>query len=128
SVSNGTGTWSITSGAGTINSSGLVNWDSNFSGTAVITYTGTGCGSNSVQTKNVTVTPYVTTTAITGTSSLCRNSADTDYNASVSNGTGTWSITSGAGTINSSGLVNWDSNFSGTAVITYTGTGCGSNS
>ncbi|MEQ6117965.1 hypothetical protein AAOP42_00455, partial [Reichenbachiella sp. MALMAid0571] len=87
-----------------------------------------GCGSNSVQTKNVTVTPYVTTTAITGTSSLCRNSVDTDYNASVSNGTGTWSITSGAGTINSSGLVNWDSSFSGTAVITYTGTGCGSNS
>jgi len=120
--------------AGTINEvSGIMNWDAAFSGTATITATSTGlCGSTSAE-RTVTVNPSTGETAfLLGANTVCQNSADETYTASAAHSTSiSYSVLPAeAGSIGStSGIMNWDAAFSGTATITATATGlCGTTS
>ncbi|MGV3696770.1 T9SS type A sorting domain-containing protein [Flavobacterium sp.] len=120
----------LPAGAGSINtSSGLMNWNASFSGTATITATATGCGGPTTADRAVTVTPTVGTPSFTtGATALCQNAADETYAATANNSTGiTYSVSpSGAGTIDSvTGVMNWNASFSGTATITASAAGCG---
>ncbi|QIA06264.1 PKD-like domain-containing protein [Draconibacterium halophilum] len=118
-------------GAGTINSStGLMNWDASFSGMATITATATGLCGTTTEDLIVTVNPSTGTPLFTsGAITVCQDAADETYTATAANSTSiSYSVSpAGAGTINSStGLMNWDASFSGTATITATATGlCG---
>jgi hypothetical protein len=123
-------TYSVTpSGAGTINSStGLMNWDAAFSGTATITASAAGCNGPKTSSRVVTVTPTVGIPVFTaGATTVCQDAANETYNAAATNSTSiAYSVSpSGAGVINaSSGVMNWDATFSGTATITATAAGC----
>ncbi len=82
------------------------------------------------KTINLTVLPALGTISIDPyEGELCVNPPNTDYNASTSNASGySWRmVTPGAGTINTStGTVNWNNSFSGTATIEVTAIGsCG---
>ena len=121
------------SNAGVIDpNTGLVNWSYNFAGTAVITATvtiGTGCGGNANYTDlNVTITPTVgIPNFINGATTLCQDSPNEIYNAQASDATGIiYSINpANAGVIDANtGEVDWNSNYSGTAVIIATANGC----
>ncbi len=119
--------WGITSGAGTISSSGVVSWSNLFTGTATITVTANGCnGSSATNSKSVEVTPTVGQVSVpSGTTYRCYGPGTSSYSASAANATGySWGITSGAGTISSSGIVTWSSSFSGPATISVTAVGC----
>ncbi|MBW7465651.1 T9SS type A sorting domain-containing protein [Pontibacter aydingkolensis] len=128
-------TYSVSpAGAGSINSStGAMNWDAGFSGTATITATAAGlCGTTSA-TRNVTVNPTTGATSFSaGATTLCQDAPNETYTASAANATSiTYSVSpAGAGSINSStGAMNWDAGFSGTATITATAAGlCGTTS
>ncbi|PIQ24987.1 MAG: hypothetical protein COW63_19390, partial [Bacteroidetes bacterium CG18_big_fil_WC_8_21_14_2_50_41_14] len=120
--------------AGVINATtGVMNWDAAFSGIATITATSTGlCGTTS---EDLLVTVYIstgTTIFISGTTPLCQDAPDETYTATATNSTSiTYSVLPvTAGVINSStGVMNWDADFSGTATITATSTGpCGTTS
>jgi len=120
--------------AGTINAStGVMNWDAAFTGSATITATSTGlCGTTNID-RIVTVNPTTGTTTITsGSATVCQDTADETYIATAPNSTSiSFSVSPGtAGVINaSSGVMNWDAAFSGTATITATSTGlCGTTS
>ncbi|MGC4039369.1 MAG: T9SS type A sorting domain-containing protein [Flavobacterium sp.] len=131
SATNSTGlTYSVSPAeAGIIGSSnGIMNWDADFSGTAIITATAAGCNGPKTGTRSVTVTPTVGTPTFTaGATTVCQDAANTTYTATASDSTGmSYSISpSGAGSINSStGVVNWNASFNGTATITASAAGC----
>ena len=118
-------------GAGVISAStGVMNWDAAFSGTATITATATGlCGTTTAD-KIVTVNPTTGATTFTsGAETVCQNAAEGTYTATAANSTSiSYSVSPiGAGLIGAStGVMNWDAAFSGTATITATATGvCG---
>jgi hypothetical protein len=117
-------------GAGTIDSStGVMDWNASFSGTATITASATGCNGPSTANRIVTVTPTVGTPSFTigATSSVCQDAANTTYTATATNATGiTYSVSpSAAGTIGlNTGVMNWDPTFSGAATITASAAGC----
>ncbi len=121
-------TWSISPpGAGSISSSGLVTWLDTFSGTASIIVAATGVGGcrSTTDTKTIVVTPAIGPTTITGgVSTRCQAGGTTDYNVLASNATGfNWSISPpAAGSINSAGLVTWNSSFNGQATISVEAT------
>ena len=123
-------TYSVSPGtAGTIGSTnGVMNWSSTFSGTATITASATGCNGPKTANRIVTVTPTVGNPSFNnGDTTVCQDSANETYTATASNNTGiTYSVSPvEAGTINSSsGSMNWDADFSGSATITATVTGC----
>jgi hypothetical protein len=130
-ASNNTGiTYSVSPvEAGTIgSSSGIMSWDADFSGTATITATATGCNGPKSANRNVTVTPTVGTPTFTaGSTTVCQNAATETYTASATDSTSiTYSVSPGsAGTIGFfSGSMNWSSTFSGTATITASAAGC----
>ncbi|WP_445454794.1 T9SS type A sorting domain-containing protein [Flavobacterium sp. 25HG05S-40] len=130
-ATNSTGiTYSVSPvGAGTIGSStGIMNWDANFSGTATITASAAGCNGPKTLDRVVTITPSVGTPSfILGATTICQDAPDTTYTATAANSSGiTYSVSPvGAGTIGSStGIMNWDANFSGTATITASSAGC----
>jgi hypothetical protein len=115
--------------AGTIGStSGIMDWNASFSGTATITASATGCNGPKTVDRIVTITPTVGTPSFTaGAITICQDAADTTYTATASNTTGiTYSVSPvGAGTIGStSGIMNWNAFFSGTATITASAAGC----
>ncbi len=121
-------------GAGSINSSsGVMNWNAAFSGTATITATATGlCGTTS-EDLVVTVNPSTGATSFTaGANTVCQDAANKTYTATAANSTSIGYTVSpaGAGSINSStGVMNWNAAFSGIATITATATGsCGTTS
>ncbi len=129
SASNATAyTWSITQGAGTISSSGVVTWNGTFSGTATITVVANGCtGSSTTASTAVTVGP-LGPIEVTGISSRCQGAGSDTFAASAPNAS---SITyqlepSTAGTIVSgaAGYVTWNSSFFGPATIVVTANGC----
>jgi len=120
--------------AGIMNStSGVMNWDDAFVGTATITATATGlCGTTSTD-RLVTVNPTTGPCSFTaGATAVCQNATDETYAATAANSTSiNYSVSPGtAGIINpTSGVMNWDAAFSGTATITATATGlCGTTS
>lgn len=95
--------------------------------------TGTNnCGAS--QTSNVihaTVKPNVNVPSVPAlgsgyTQMTCKGAhANTDYNSTALNAEGySWSITGGH-SVSSSGMVTWNANFTGTATLTVTATGCG---
>jgi PKD repeat protein len=133
--------WSISpSGAGAISGSGLtgsVDWISTFVGTATIKVRGVNsCGNGAwSNTLTVTVNPLPSDAIFpTGSSLLCQNASNTSYNTSgASNATSyLWSIDpSSAGVISgngTTGIVDWNSSFLGTATIYVTGVNSCGNS
>lgn len=107
---------------------GIVAWDPAFSGTAAIRATETGCGLFTDHT--ITVTAGVGPTVFVGASpTACQGSTQT-YTATAAGNTGiTYSIATNPGsgtTINpTTGVVNYDPAFTGSAIITAISTGCG---
>ena len=120
--------------SGVINSStGVMNWDAAFVGTATITATSNGLCTTTSNTRSVTVNPITGLTSFTaGATTVCQDAPDETYTATALNSTSvTYSVSpAGAGTINPvTGVMNWDAVFSGTATITATATGlCGTTS
>ncbi len=111
------GTWnSATTGIATVSSTGVVTGVS--AGTAVISYTASGCTVSVV----VTVTPAADAGTITGVTSACIGLTTSLSNATTG---GTWSSsTPSVGTISSTGVVAGIS--AGTTVISYSVTNsCG---
>ncbi len=117
--------------AGVINAStGVMNWNAAFSGTATITATATGLCTTTIANRLVTVNPSTGVVGFTaGATTVCQNAADETYTATAANSTSiAYSVSPlAAGTINTvTGLMNWDAAFTGTATITATATGlCG---
>ncbi|WKN43951.1 fibronectin type III domain-containing protein [Tunicatimonas pelagia] len=121
-----TRTWTITS-PNMINENGIVTWDEDFSGTATIRYTANdACGESRSVTHSVRVyrpgervNPRFT--GGTSLTSRCQGSGTSQFSATgdVVN-SDSWEITS-PNEISSNGEVTWNSGFSGTATIRYTG-------
>ncbi len=127
-------TWSISpTTAGTITgntNSAVVDWNALFNGVAKISVIAVNnCGSSaSSDTLNVTVTPLPAKPALpTGTVSLCRDAANTNYATTGGTGATTylWTILpatagviSGTGT---TGTVDWSATFVGSATIVVRG-------
>ncbi|MCW3090662.1 MAG: hypothetical protein JWP81_1731, partial [Ferruginibacter sp.] len=120
--------------AGVINSStGVMNWDAAFSGTATITATSTGlCGTTSLDRVVIVNASTGATSFTAGATTICQDAPDETYTATAANSTSiVYSVLPlGAGTINpSTGVMNWNATFYGTATITATSTGlCGTTS
>jgi gliding motility-associated-like protein/uncharacterized repeat protein (TIGR01451 family) len=120
--------------AGIINANnGVMNWNADFTGIATITAIATGlCGTTSASLP-VTISPATGATIfIAGALSLCQDAMDETYNANATNSTSIiYSVLPAtAGLIDANtGLMNWDADFSGTAIITATSFGlCASTS
>ncbi|MCC6584258.1 MAG: tandem-95 repeat protein, partial [Chitinophagales bacterium] len=116
-----------------INSStGEVTYAANWNGTTIITASAAGCNGPKTTTHTVTTTPSVGVPvfALGATSTLCQNPPNTFYTATATNSIGiTYSLdaasSSAGNSINSStGRVNYNSSWTGVAVITATATGC----
>ena len=121
-------TWNITPPeAGTINSSGLVTWNGNFAGTAQIIVQIQGCDMLTSHHLDVIVDSTVGTPIISGTAVRCPETGTDQYLAISSGATSfVWSISNaGSSSINSTGLVSWDSTFTGTSTIYAYANGCG---
>jgi hypothetical protein len=89
-----------------------------------------GCGASSTWSgAPVSVNPTVgAPTTPVGTSSFCQGTISTStYTSTASNAsTYSWTISPlSAGTISTSGLVSWNSTFSGTATVSVVANGCG---
>lgn len=123
--------WNITAGAGQISSSGVVTWNSSFSGTATVTVTAYGCnGTSTSNSTNVTVKPGVGLVEITsGESTVCHGASSTYGTSGASNAEGdfTWTVTPlDAGEFAPAGhTISWGPSFTGFATITVTAHGCG---
>ena len=117
--------------AGTIGaSSGEMDWDGAFSGTAHIKAVATGLCGTTEATIDVTVNPSTGATSFTSPAlTVCQDATNTTYTATAANSTAiVYSVTpAAAGTIGaSSGIMDWDAAFSGTAHIKAVATGsCG---
>jgi len=114
--------------AGTINSTGLVSWNSSFSGTAQIFAQIQGCDTTTFHSLNVIVDTAVTTPVISGTFARCQGVGSDQYSATSPGASAfVWSLSNaGSSTINvTTGLVIWDSTFVGTSTIYAYAIGCG---
>ncbi|HRK55285.1 MAG TPA: hypothetical protein PK185_15320, partial [Cyclobacteriaceae bacterium] len=102
---NSSSNWWITPGAGSINSSGNVTWNSGFSGDATIIFSALGCnGSGASKSKVITVYPLPTAAASNQT--LCSGQATSIIISNPNSVPGTtysWTVSSGAVTGASSG-------------------------
>ncbi len=125
----------LTAGAGSINSTtGEMDWNAAFSGTATIRATATGFCNTTTEDFIVDITPTVgTPTAITvsaGTEPACQltnGTTTTTYATTAANSTGfNWSISNpAAGSIDpASGVMTWNDGFTGTVDIQVTANGC----
>ncbi|WP_284651796.1 T9SS type A sorting domain-containing protein [Flavobacterium terrisoli] len=131
-ASNSTGiTYSVSPvGAGTINpTSGLMNWNANFTGQATITASAAGCNGPTTFNRIVDVLPSVGTPSFTaGATAICQNAANGTYTATATNATGGifYAVEpEEAGVINDvTGVMDWDPAFTGEATITAFAFGC----
>ena len=120
------------SGGNTINASGKVAYDNNWTGTSVITASAAGCYGPQTATHTVTITPFVTTPVFTAGSSStrCQGSSTVGYTATANNATGiTYSLdnasVNGGNTINSStGSVTFAAGWTGSSTVTASAAGC----
>ncbi|MEO6831239.1 MAG: hypothetical protein ABI378_03210, partial [Chitinophagaceae bacterium] len=115
----------------TINpTTGVVNYDPLFVGSAVITAVSTGCGPSTTANHSVVITPVVTTPVFNSgpTSTVCQNPGTITYTATAANIISplVYSVTpAAAGVINSStGSLSYSNVFTGTATISVVATGC----
>lgn len=120
-------------GAGSIDAnSGLVTWNPSFVGDATVLFIATGCGNTDTLSHLVSVLlPVVDPTVIWGDSIRCQGFGTTQYITDAENVVSyVWSIiNAGNSTINQgSGLVNWDPNFNGDAVVSVYAIGCNGSS
>jgi len=107
------GTWTSSSAAATVNSSGVVSGVS--TGNTVITYSVTNsCGTDTAQ-RTLAVSTTPTVQAITGPSTVCPNATITLADSTQG---GIWSSNNGNVSVSSAGIVTGIS--SGTSVIMYT--------
>lgn len=98
------------------------------SGSITILQFGTPIGVVSVS-QPAGVFPVGQVSITSGPTQRCKGSGTSDYNASASNATSySWSIAAGGSTINSSGTVDWDGGFWGTATISVTAHGANNSS
>lgn len=128
-------TWSNSAPAGSYtfissdNNNYVIKWNTPVTG-AIIKATYYLLPNCTFDTRSITVNvtgPPSTPTAPSGTLSRCQGAGTSQYTASVSSGASVyWSIANaGSSSINSStGLVTWDANFSGTAVISVQASNC----
>jgi len=128
-------TWTVSgvgnsiSGTGT---TGTVTWAAGFSGQATIGVTANGCGTSSIVSTTVNVTPTVGAPVFTigGASVRCQGISTDTYTASSTNATGiTYALDlasrTGGNTINTStGVVTYVAGWSGTSTITASAAGC----
>ena len=136
SVTGATGyVWSLTpSTAGSISgtgTSGVVTWNSAFSGAATIGVATTGCNASGTPvTTAITVTPTVGAAAApSGPLTHNEGIGTSTYSTTASNASGySWTISpSGAGSISGSGVsavVTWNPFFTGSATISVAASGC----
>jgi RHS repeat-associated protein len=138
SVANATGyVWSISpSTAGTVSgsgTSGTVNWNSNFYGTAAIGVQATGCNAPAPTTSPVTVVGYVgAPSAPAGPTAVTNTGQSSIYTSSANNASGyTWTLSpsgdGGAGVVTGSGgsaTVVWNPYYSGNASLSVVASGC----
>jgi len=118
----------------TINSAtGTVNWTSNYSGTATITATATGCNGPVTATHVVTITSAavgIPVFASGDSSSRCSGASTITYSATAANSASITytldaaSLLAGNSIDSTTGAVTWASNYTGRAVITAIATGC----
>lgn len=92
-------------------------------GTAIISYTVTGCGTNLIATKSVTVSPNANAGTISGATPLCIGASATYTTDGDAGGVWTSSSTSVATVNPATGVVK--AKGAGTSIITYTVSGCG---
>lgn len=127
-------TWELhPSEAGTMDAnSGLVTWNPGFTGDASILFIATGCGNTDTLSHSVSVLlPVVDPTIIWGDSIRCQGFGTSQYTSNAENVISyVWSlINAGNSTINpSTGLVSWDPNFNGDAVVSVFAIGCNGTS
>ncbi len=118
--------------AGNINSlTGIMQWNSNFVGQATIQYVTMACGLVDTLSTNVEVfSPVVPPSAILGDSVRCQGWGLAQYQANSNHAFSyIWQIVNaGNSSINNDGLVYWDPNFSGQALITVRSVGCNGTS
>jgi hypothetical protein len=117
--------------AGVINAStGVMNWDTAFTGTATITATSTGLCGTTIANQTVTVTPTVglPTLPTPSATTICQGSANTIYSTSATDATSyNWSVSGAGNTISgtgATGTVTWGAGFSGVATVSITANGC----
>ena len=117
--------------AGTINaSSGEMDWDAAFSGTATITASAAGCNGPATATRTVIVSPTVGTPTepTPSATTICQGSSPTTYTTSATDATSyNWSVTGAGNTISGTGTtatVTWNPSFTGVATISVTANGC----
>ena len=122
--------WTVSGGTQASGGTGnaiTVDWGTAGSGTVSVTETNAGGCSGAPVSLNVTISPAPTTSAITGSGTVCENQTGVGY--SVSNTTGStyaWTITGGTqasgGTTNSI-TVDWGASGSGTVQVVETNAG-----
>ena len=117
--------------AGTINpSTGEMDWNAAFTGTASITASAAGCNGPATATRTVTVLPTVGTPTepTLSATTICQGSGPTTYTTLATDATSyTWSVTGAGNSISGSGAsatVTWDPDFSGVATVSVTANGC----
>ena len=126
--------WLLSPSSAAIVTGDDVEWEVAFSGTAILTVSAAGCGGPKTTTVTITVTPDVgTSSAPSGSTTVCQGSAATAYTTSAANATSyTWSLSpSTAGTISgtgTTGTVTWSSSYSGTATVSVVANGCNGSS
>ncbi|MCC3156661.1 YDG domain-containing protein [Hymenobacter sp. 15J16-1T3B] len=136
SATNSTGlNWSLSpAGAGSITSAGVVTWTRNYTGTATIQVTASGCGGPSAPTtRTVTLAPRVGTLtfALGTTSSRCQGAGTVTYTATAANATSityaldATSLAAGNSIVATTGVVTYVAGYSGSSTITATADGCG---
>ncbi|MBS1614716.1 MAG: T9SS type A sorting domain-containing protein [Bacteroidetes bacterium] len=123
------------SAGNTINSTtGLVHYANSFTGTSYITATATGCGVVTTAVQTVVITPIVTQPIfnVGPLDTICQNPGNITYTASAANTIAPmgYSLSPGAaGSIGSlSGVLSYNSSYTGAVTITATATGCNGTS
>jgi len=125
--------WSISdAAAGSIDpTTGVMTWADGFAGTVDIEVTADGCNGPSAQVvRTVNIMPTVGTPSVPSPadSIICQGSSSSNFTTFASDATDyNWTITGAGNTISgtgTTGIVNWDSGFTGVATISVTANGC----
>lgn len=118
--------------AGTIDDNGLVTWNPTFVGTSTIYFISTGCGITDTLSLDVqNLLPVGNLSVIYGDSVRCQGFGFSQYTTFADNAISyVWQVlNAGGSTIDfATGMVIWDPNFNGTAIISVYAIGCNGTS